>query len=619
MRSLAPRFLNGLNAGQIRAAVITTVAAVFGLVCQPAGAALDPGVPLSDSPLFSAAQVPANLLLELSVEYPTALSIANSQAFNPSAITYLGYFDPNLCYTYVYSNTSLDGAQTIGLNTNAATATTASYYLENANQNDSGDYFKPASLAGAPLGSTAGQCDGKTWSGAFMNWAAMQTIDPFRWALTGGYRSYDVATPTSTTAPSTVLKKAWASGSGGSGETPITSITNPQLYTPMPATINRLYMRVWGLGTRMQFANSSGAFNGNNQDTSEQPWTFSGQGDGTTNDALAAGSKFSVKVRVSACDNSVVSGYTLPSGCTPYPPAPATATNYKPEGLIQQYSTAKTVNNVYVPPQIRFGAMGYLNDSSIYRDAGVLRAKMKFLGPTSPTPGNVAAVNASPEWSPTTGVFIQDPDPLDSAATNALGTCTGPSGTISCASYSGVSNYLNGFGEITHAYKTYDPVNELYYAGIRYFKADGNGGGNVAPWSSLTGLNSSQLLSANRSVPSDSDLGRSDHLRMPEELRARHRRRQCARRWQYPRRDCTARIWLGNRAANARLQWLRTTRWVMPPRLARPVSGPSRRPTISAPSRPALSAVPPQRPTISAAQVWALRTCRGAAGMTTVS
>ena len=40
---------------------------------------------------------------------------------------------------------------------------------------------------------------------------------------------------------------------------------------------------------------------------------------------------------------------------------------------------------------------------------------------------------------------------------------------------SGVMNYLNKFGQITPgSYKTYDPVGELYYAAIRYFKKLGN-------------------------------------------------------------------------------------------------------------------------------------------------
>src|SRR3546814_3416373 len=38
--------------------------------------------------------------------------------------------------------------------------------------------------------------DLKEWSGNYLNWAATQTIDPFRLALTGGYRVRDTATET---------------------------------------------------------------------------------------------------------------------------------------------------------------------------------------------------------------------------------------------------------------------------------------------------------------------------------------------------------------------------------------------------------------------------------------
>src|SRR3546814_11626122 len=36
----------------------------------------------------------------------------------------------------------------------------------------------------------------KEWSGNYLNWAATHTIDPFRLALTGGYRVRDTATET---------------------------------------------------------------------------------------------------------------------------------------------------------------------------------------------------------------------------------------------------------------------------------------------------------------------------------------------------------------------------------------------------------------------------------------
>lgn len=424
--------------------VRTAITAVVLLASAAAHASGNLTIP--DTPLFAPTSVPGNLLLELSVEYPTALSIANNAAFDPINNTYLGYFDPNLCYTYQYDST----------------VSTANYYAEIG---DDGDYFKAAARATG----THGVCNGM-WSGQFLNWAAMQTIDPFRWALTGGYRSVD--TPTVS-----ILKKAWGSGDGGAGETPNRPIwqgygnnsTLVSQYTPF--TWANFWIRAWGLGTRIQFA-SDNTFDGTNQSTNDTPWSSASQN--------STGTVYSLKVRVKACDNAFDSTYVLGPGgvtwCTPY------GSNYKPEGLIQQYSRPTATG---IPPTIRFGAIGYLNDSNIKRDAGVLRARMAFLGPTSPVPGNPNNTNPNTEWSATTGVYVTDPDPADSTATNNAHTCSNGTTTVNCVGFSGVTNYLNGFGEVSHTYKTYDPVSELYYAGVRYFKywPGAGGGGNVASWS----------------------------------------------------------------------------------------------------------------------------------------
>ena len=111
---------------------------------------------LADQPLFTNTGVPGNLALSLSVEYPTAVSVAHpdSTYSTDTAMPYLGYFDPHKCYEYVYVASPT--------NTNLS-------------------HFKPVGQA------TKRICSG-SWSGNFLNWATMQTIDPFRWALTGGYR-----------------------------------------------------------------------------------------------------------------------------------------------------------------------------------------------------------------------------------------------------------------------------------------------------------------------------------------------------------------------------------------------------------------------------------------------
>src|SRR3546814_12276026 len=71
----------------------------------------------------------------------------------------MGYFDNAKCYEYVF------------------------------NDNEAERHFNPSSMAANRT------CAGaKQWSGNSLNWAATQPINPFRLALTGGYRVLDTAT-----------------------------------------------------------------------------------------------------------------------------------------------------------------------------------------------------------------------------------------------------------------------------------------------------------------------------------------------------------------------------------------------------------------------------------------
>jgi type IV pilus assembly protein PilY1 len=380
---------------------------------------------LADQPLDVPPGVPGNLLLSLSVEYPTATSIANSQNYSTTQ-EFLGYFDPTKCYSYQFDPASLV----------VSGGTTP--YRANTDMNN---YFVPAAAASATF-----TCDGTKWSGNFLNWATMQTIDPFRWALTGGFRIID-------TTSLTVLEKAWASGQGGTGETPNRGSipVTPGSVTPF-TTWSSMQLRLWGLGNRLEFTGGGTGFNGSNGDTADTPYNPAA--------AVATNIVYSVKARVQVCKAGL-----LEANCTQY------ASDAKPEGLIQQYNT-----------KIRYGAMGYLNDSSILRDAGVLRAPIDYVGPTVPSvTGGASTVNTKTEWDPNTGIFIANPDTADTATTNS-NTCANSSGTtVPCATHSGVINYLNNFGEAAQSYKTYDPVSELYYASQRYFR----GLGNVPEWSNL--------------------------------------------------------------------------------------------------------------------------------------
>src|SRR5690606_30318323 len=93
---------------------------------------------VAQTPLYlGGGNVPGNLVLVPSVEWPTINSVANLGEYDPDR-TYVGYFDPNKCYAYSYSGTE-------------------------ANR-----HFYPVGPA------TKHECSGY-WSGNFMNWAATQT------------------------------------------------------------------------------------------------------------------------------------------------------------------------------------------------------------------------------------------------------------------------------------------------------------------------------------------------------------------------------------------------------------------------------------------------------------
>ena len=513
--------------------------------------------PLADGPLFSSNSVPGNLALALSVEYPTGISVAHTNRTYANTTEYLGFFDPSKCYDYRYTNgTSTD------------------------------NYFYPNAVAAANH-----ICSSK-WSGNFLNWASMQTIDPFRWVLTGGYRVIDQAALT-------VIEKAWGTTQGSKSNFPDSSIDSSMLAgaTPFPASAVALYTRIWGLGNKMRFTLPSGGqnFTGqyyNNTSFSGSPaltrtdaaidfdWGTGSPGAGVNADNFSvqwtgnvtapsngdykfqikaddtlelwvdgvriinqtsyqsntyqvsskintsAGHVFSIVVKmvefsggagaqlqwkkpsdssystigspvVASLDGATATAYNPTSGatagtvyevfmrakvCDPQAPGGVEAnctaygTNWKPEGLMQKYAN-----------RIRYSALGYLNDSSISRDGGVIRAQMKFTGPTQPVPGSVPVVNApgavpgqttGAEWSATDGTFTLNPDAAD--ATNTATIMGLASGAVT---NSGVMNYLNKFGQASQSYKTYDNVSELYYAAIRYFKNLPN----VPEWTATNG------------------------------------------------------------------------------------------------------------------------------------
>ena len=386
---------------RIRCSVLAACAAFFGVAAHAT-------TPLADQPVFSNTAVPGNLALVLSAEYPTNVSVAHVGNTYASASIYMGYFDPRKCYLY-------------------------SWHAVETNR-----HFYPAGAA------TSQTCSGSKWSGNFLNWATMQTIDPFRAALTGGYRSVD-------TTSLTLLEKAWASGQGDTGNFPNRNLgTAALVLASTPMNWSALNMRIQGLGNKMRFTRT-GDLNG-----AVTEYTGAASPADTT--------VWEVSVRVKVCDNDASAGGLEPN-CTSYPNGGSPI--WKPTGLLQRYAN-----------KIRYSAFGYLNDDNIRRDAGVLRARQKFVGPQVFVPTQPPAANPNAEWDSDTGIIRLNPDAAD--ATNTATVFGVP------VSNSGVMNYLNKFGQITPGgYKTYDPVGELYYAAIRYFKNLGN----VPEWTAAGNAN----------------------------------------------------------------------------------------------------------------------------------
>lgn len=303
------------------------VAAAAAVACVVAGAAFAATTPLADQPIL-VADVPANVALALSVEFPTAITRAHQSSFVGAASSpYLGYFDPKKCYKY--------------------------------NSGTSG-YFEPTGKSG-----TNYTCSG-AWSGHFLNWATMQGADIFRWALTGGNRSTD--TPKlfgDGTANQTILERAYASAQGGYLTTnfpdrqilgsDISNYTNPADYGVSASSVkstSKLSIRNGGMGVQfgVEFASSISS---------------------------SCGSCTKFYVRVEVCRDPDGSGALLEGNCQKYVPASGGKGVYKPIGLIQQYKD-----------KMYFGAFGYLalntadatdanGVTNANKDGGVLRAMVQ--------------------------------------------------------------------------------------------------------------------------------------------------------------------------------------------------------------------------------------------------
>ena len=412
---MRPRKLSKL-AIQINAVL---VASCYSLVAEAATVDI-PNRPLAGVALSYA----PNLVLALSVEFPTGGAAYTTVGGQQKGIIksefldnqYRGYFDPKKCYKYT-----------------------------------KGQYFEPVSMAG-PKNTCSGNDD---FNGSIMNYLTASALDVFRQVMTGGNRAYgpnkdNKAYLDGDKINETFLRRSYKQHSSmqwrfielnGLSEGRIRDFF-PNHYVDMMPDIRARkfgpaskgmpkaygFKRVDGkpLTDQDYFYDTKLYFS--SEDFGAHALRSVKASDGSNPDVILDNMDYKAIV-VKVCDPKF-----LEENCVAY------GSNYKPEGLLQQYGR----------DGMRVAALGYLNDDTYAADAPVLRSRMKYLIDKE----NKGKAGGE-EWNKTTGQFYVNPDPRDASASRVAN--------------SGVINYLNKFGDVS-GYKTYDIGGELYYAALRYLR-----------------------------------------------------------------------------------------------------------------------------------------------------
>lgn len=411
---------------------------------------------LAEIPLYLRGNVPSNVLFDISVEWPTAITAAYNGTAYQKAQQFEGLFDPDLCYDY------------------------------------SVDHYVPVATSNVHV------CSAGKWSGNFLNWATMTGLDAFRYATTGGNRSTD-------TSNLTILERTYISNQGSLFPDKTFNPTTTEFIGATPFSVNTTYtmvnrakgiqMTLTGTETvtntttgssqvtcnpqnsnpycntiRLAWDNSSGSCSSTSgSGTVASPYrctAFSGFSSGNTtitaiNSCLATGTNSNGKtvcktysvnysntvtntndvnntynVRVEACNKN----FPLRDNCEQY------GSVYKPVGELQRNGE-----------KLRFGVFSYYNSTDI--DNAVMRSKLKSVGPRKYSGALGFVTNPNAEWSTTDGTFLTNPDSTE--ATNSFGGAVANSGVI---------NYLNKFGRQSQSYKTYDNFGKMYYESLRYLR-----------------------------------------------------------------------------------------------------------------------------------------------------
>ncbi len=353
---------------------------------------------LAQTPLHLIAAVNPNILLNMSVEVPMGGAAYNDQVGTLANGTscggrssnvgtcyfsteeYLGYFDPNKCYSY----------------------NNADHASDSSTGNPESGYFYPVQAAAADHSCQGG---GK-FSGNFMNWATMTAIDMFVVTMTGGNRVVDLEDETIVRRARKQNNDSWFPYKRVESSINV----SPGSVTPLSGADYHIYNTSFGV----QFGTSK-------SDSKSSP----------TN-------SYNLKVKV--CDSSVISNdqtASLEDNCKSYGNS-----HFKPEGLIQNKSD-----------NMRFGITSYLYNKTRERHGGVLRANMKYTGLIRPDGSGGKEINPEKEIDEN-GILVVNPNPTDATASNVT--------------KSGVINFINKFSN--PGYKSFDPVSELFYETVRYYK-----------------------------------------------------------------------------------------------------------------------------------------------------
>jgi type IV pilus assembly protein PilY1 len=361
-------------------------ASLVGLCILPIAAAF---TPIQQPPASSA--VPGNVVLALSVEFPTGLQTSYTSSSYTVTQKYEGYFDNRKCYLYISAE----------------------------------EVFRPVSAQ-----NTNGTCPSASteWSGNLLNWLTMANLDQFRSVMTGGTRdnfSTLSATYPGDTATKTILIHSF------SDKNLYNVVKNLTVGTAgMPLTGANKVVRSGGYGSKFIVSNEAIFTNL----SAEQQRAACAE----TPLPGVAGTSQCFNIRVEACIAVPVSAPTVgvESNCKNKYTGVA-----KPEGLIQDYADS-----------LRFAALGYLNDDTNDRSGGVLRSAMKSVGPVAATATGVTP-NVAKEWDASTGVMFSNPDTADALASGV--TNSGLMNYLNKFGYAAGYKTYDPVGELYYAAQLY--------------------------------------------------------------------------------------------------------------------------------------------------------------------